>query len=84
MMSLFPRRSVSGFEVVRERYEAQIRADAAEALVSKFLAAYVAESLRPDCLPEFRFRVTLPNGVAAYRGTRDEAERLLRDTVAGA
>ncbi len=41
------------------------------------LRTYIHESLRPDCRPDFKFRVSLPNGDFGYAGTREEAERLV-------
>lgn len=45
--------------------------------------AFIKESRRPDCLPGYRFEVTLPGGKTAWRGDRHAARLAVLDAVLG-
>jgi len=45
--------------------------------------AFIEESKRPDCLPGYRFKVTLPGGKTAWREDRHGARLAVLDAVLG-
>lgn len=53
------------------------------ASVAPFLRAYIRETKRPDCLPEYRFEVTLPRGRTAWRSNLIDAVAAILDAVNG-
>lgn len=51
------------------------------ASVAPFLRAYIRETKRPDCLPEYRFEVTLPRGKTVWRSNLTDAVAAILDAV---
>lgn len=81
MLTFFGKRSETGFEMMRERAEAQYRVAQLEAELVRLLDSYIVDITTGSSPPAFG--IMMPSGNFCFAGSREKAREMLRKSING-